>query len=187
FGQMADMPAIMNIARRHSLIVIEDAAQAIGAELQGARAGSVGDLACFSFYPTKNLGGFGDGGTITTNDTGLAQRVRVLRDHGFNTKSPSEIVGLNFRLDGIQAAVLRVKLKYLDRWTEARLENARLYRQNLGQITSVELPYEVSGSRHIYHQFVIRTQRRDQLMTRLREEGIGCEIYYPIPSHLQHC
>ena len=187
FGQMADMPAIMNIARRHRLIVIEDAAQAIGAELQGARAGSVGDLACFSFYPTKNLGGFGDGGMITTNDAGLAERVRLLRNHGFKTKYHNEILGWNFRLDEIQAAVLRVKLKYLDRWTEARRKNARLYRQNLGQITSVELPYEVSGSRHIYHQFVIRTQRRDQLMARLREEGIGCEIYYPIPSHLQHC
>ena len=187
FGQMADMPAIMNIAHRHRLIVIEDAAQAIGAELQGARAGSVGDLNCFSFYPTKNLGGFGDGGMITTNDARLAERVRLLRNHGFKTKYHNEILGWNFRLDEIQAAVLRVKLKYLDRWTEARRENARLYRQNLGQITSVELPYEVSGSRHIYHQFVIRTQRRDQLMARLREEGIGCEIYYPIPSHLQHC
>jgi dTDP-4-amino-4,6-dideoxygalactose transaminase len=153
FGQMADMPAIMNVARRHRLIVIEDAAQAIGAEFQGARAGSLGDLACFSFYPTKNLGGFGDGGMITTNDRGLAERLRLLRNHGFKTKYHNEILGWNFRLDEIQAAVLRVKLKHLDRWTEGRR--------------------------------IIRTPRRGQLMTRLREAGIGCEIYYPIPLHLQ--
>src|SRR5262249_21796779 len=187
FGQMADMPAIMNVARRHRLIVIEDAAQAIGAEFQRARAGSVGDLACFSFYPTKNLGGFGDGGMITTNDADLAERLRLLRNHGFKTKYHNEILGWNFRLDEIQAAVLRVKLKHLDRWTEARRRNAVLYRENLEKNTSVELPYEVPGSRHIYHQFVIRTRRRDQLMTRLREGGIGCETYYPIPLHLQRC
>jgi dTDP-4-amino-4,6-dideoxygalactose transaminase len=185
FGQMADMPAIMNVARRHRLIVIEDAAQAIGAEFQGARAGSLGHLACFSFYPTKNLGGFGDGGMITTNDRGLAERLRLLRNHGFKTKYHNEILGWNFRLDEIQAAVLRVKLKHLDRWTEGRRRNAGLYRENLLKTASVELPYEVPASRHIYHQFVIRTQRRDQLMTRLRDAGIGCEIYYPIPLHLQ--
>lgn len=187
FGQMADMPAIMNVARRHGLIVIEDAAQAIGAEFQGARAGSVGDLACFSFYPTKNLGGFGDGGMITTNDASLAERLRLLRNHGFKTKYHNEILGWNFRLDEIQAAVLRVKLKHLDHWTEARRRNADLYRERLVKTASVELPYEVPASRHIYHQFVLRTKRRDQLMTRLREKGIGCEIYYPIPLHLQRC
>jgi len=187
FGQMADMPAIMNVARRHHLIVIEDAAQAIGAEFQGARAGSLGDLACFSFYPTKNLGGFGDGGMITTNDAGLAERLRLLRNHGFKTKYHNEILGWNFRLDEIQAAVLRVKLKHLDHWTEARRRNADLYRERLVKTASVELPYEVPASRHIYHQFVLRTKRRDQLMTRLREKGIGCEIYYPIPLHLQRC
>ena len=187
FGQMADMPAIMNVARRHGLIVIEDAAQAIGAEFQGARAGSVGDLACFSFYPTKNLGGFGDGGMITTNDASLAERLRLLRNHGFKTKYHNEILGWNFRLDEIQAAVLRVKLKHLDHWTEARRRNADLYRESLVKAASVELPYEVPASRHIYHQFVLRTKRRDQLMTRLGEGGIGCEIYYPIPLHLQRC
>ena len=187
FGQMADMPAIMNVARRHGLIVIEDAAQAIGAEFQGARAGSLGDLACFSFYPTKNLGGFGDGGMITTNDASLAERLRLLRNHGFKTKYHNEILGWNFRLDEIQAAVLRVKLKHLDHWTEARRRNADLYRERLVKTASVELPYEVPASRHIYHQFVLRTKRRDQLMTRLREKGIGCEIYYPIPLHLQRC
>jgi dTDP-4-amino-4,6-dideoxygalactose transaminase len=187
FGQMADMPAIMNVARRHGLIVIEDAVQAIGAEFQGARAGSVGDLACFSFYPTKNLGGFGDGGMITTNDASLAERLRLLRNHGFKTKYHNEILGWNFRLDEIQAAVLRVKLKHLDHWTEARRRNADLYRESLVKTASVELPYEVPASRHIYHQFVLRTKRRDQLMTRLGEGGIGCEIYYPIPLHLQRC
>src|SRR5262245_50926705 len=124
FGQMADMPAIMEIARRHQLIVIEDAAQAIGAELNGIRAGSIGHFGCFSFYPSKNLGAYGDAGLITTNDASLAERLRLLRSHGFKTKYHNEAVGGNFRLDEIQAAVLRVKLKYLDGWTEARRQNA---------------------------------------------------------------
>src|SRR5262245_13453792 len=185
FGQMADMPAIMNLARRRGLIVIEDAAQAIGAELHGVRAGSIGDLACFSFYPTKNLGGFGEGGMITTNRADLAERLRLLRNHGFSTKYRSEILGWNFRLDEIQAAVLRVKLRHLDRWTDGRRRNALLYRQNLLQTASLELPYEVADSRHIYHQFVVRCEHRDRFMEHLRELGIGCEIYYPIPLHLQ--
>jgi dTDP-4-amino-4,6-dideoxygalactose transaminase len=187
FGQMADMPAINVIARRHHLVVIEDAAQAIGAESHGTRAGSAGDLACFSFYPTKNLGGVGDGGMITTNDPALAERLRRLRSHGFKAKYDSEVVGGNFRLDEIQAAVLRVKLKHLDGWTEARRKNASLYRQYAMKTATVELPYETPDSRHVFNQFVIRTGRRDELIVRLRERGIGCEVYYPVPFHLQNC
>jgi dTDP-4-amino-4,6-dideoxygalactose transaminase len=187
FGQMADMATIMEIARRHRLVVIEDAAQAIGAELNGMRAGSVGDIACFSFYPSKNLGGYGDGGMITTNDESLAERIRLLRSHGFKTKYYSEILGGNFRLDEIQAAVLRVKMKYLDGWTEARRRHAALYRRNMPTNARLELPYEHAHSRHIYHQFVIRTGKRDEVVAHLRNHGIGCEMYYPIPLHLQPC
>src|SRR5215470_8245066 len=143
FGQISDMPAILEIARKHKLRVIEDAAQAIGAELNGQRAGSIGDLGCISFYPSKNLGGFGDGGMVTTNDLELADKIRLLRSHGFRTKYYNELLGGNFRLDEIQAAVLRVKLKHLDTWTEARRRNAAAYRQNLGKSKSVELPLEV--------------------------------------------
>ena len=187
FGQMADMPAIMEIAKRKKLHVIEDAAQAIGAERYGQRAGSIGDLACFSFFPSKNLGGFGDGGMVTTNDAGLADRLRLLRSHGFRTKYYNEILGGNFRLDEIQAAVLRVKLKHLDSWTEGRRGNASLYRSALKGVSAVELPFEASGARHIYNQFVIRTPRRDALMEHLHGEGIGCEVYYPLSLHLQTC
>ena len=187
FGQMADMTAIMEIARHHKLIVIEDAAQAIGSEREGMRAGSIGDLACFSFFPSKNLGGFGDGGMVTTNDAGLAERVRLLRSHGFKTKYFNEILGGNFRLDEIQAAVLRIKLKYLDGWTDGRRRNAALYRNSLQNSGAAELPYEIPNSRHIYNQFVVRSPRRDELMAHLKEQGIGCEVYYPIPLHLQQC
>ena len=187
FGQMAEMPVVMDIARRHNLIVIEDAAQAIGAEVAGMRAGSVGHLACFSFFPSKNLGGCGDGGMITTNDPGLADRLRLLRSHGFRTKYHNELLGGNFRLDEIQAAVLRVKLKYLDGWTERRRQNAALYRRNLASAQYVQVPHELPASRHIYNQFVLRIDRRDEAMARLRQEEIGCEVYYPIPLHLQPC
>jgi dTDP-4-amino-4,6-dideoxygalactose transaminase len=187
FGQMADMTAITEIAKRYNLVVIEDAAQAIGAERDGKRAGCVGDLACFSFFPSKNLGGFGDGGMVTTNDADLAERVRLLRSHGFRTKYYNEVLGGNFRLDEIQAAVLRIKLKYLDQWTEGRRKNAALYRKCLQQTRAVELPCEIPDSRHIYNQFVIRSSRRDELMTYLKEQGIGCAVYYPVPLHLQPC
>jgi dTDP-4-amino-4,6-dideoxygalactose transaminase len=187
FGQLADMPTIVDLARRHKLFIIEDAAQAIGAELNGKRAGSFGDLACFSFFPSKNLGGFGDGGMVTTNSAELAERLRLLRSHGFRTKYHNEILGGNFRLDAIQAAVLRVKLKYLDRWTEGRRRNAGMYREMMKTVKAVELPYEIPDSRHIYNQFVIRSTQRDQLMTALKEKGIGCEIYYPVPLPLLPC
>jgi dTDP-4-amino-4,6-dideoxygalactose transaminase len=187
FGQMADMPAIMNIARKHSLTVIEDAAQAIGAELSGRRAGSIGDMACFSFYPSKNLGAFGDAGMVTTNNAELAARLRLLRNHGFERKYHNLILGGNFRLDEIQAAVLRVKLKYLDQWTEGRRRNARIYREELNASDAVVLPYEVPDSRHIYNQFVVRSVHREKLMAGLKQAGIGFEVYYPVPLPLLPC
>ena len=187
FGQMADMAPIMEIARRRKLFVIEDAAQAIGAEREGTRACSAGDFGCLSFFPSKNLGGAGDGGMVTMNNAGLAERVRLLRAHGSRNKYYNEILGGNFRLDEIQAAVLRVKLKYLDGWTDGRRRNAAFYREAFANTASVELPYEVPNSRHIYNQFVIRSGRRDELTSRLKEQQIGCEVYYPIPLHLQGC
>jgi dTDP-4-amino-4,6-dideoxygalactose transaminase len=184
FGQMAEMDEICRTAAKHKIRVIEDAAQAIGAEQAGKRAGSVGDAGCFSFFPTKNLGAFGDAGMVTTNDSSLAERVRMLRVHGYRSRYVNELLGGNFRLDAMQAAVLRVKLRYLDQWTEARQRNAAEYRRLLPK--SVVLPLEQPG-RHIYNQFVIRCTRRDFLMESLKREGIGCEVYYPLPSHLQPC
>jgi dTDP-4-amino-4,6-dideoxygalactose transaminase len=210
YGQMAETTTIMEIAREHKLIVIEDAAQAIGAEAEGRRAGSVGHMGCFSFFPSKNLGGFGDGGMITTNDAELARKLRLLRNHGYSPKYYNKVVGGNFRLDAIQAAILRVKLDYLDGWTAARQRNAAIYRRlfeeaelsirpsaaelthgtsgsPLSQLTGVILPLETEGGRHIYNQFVIRSGQRDSLMKHLKERKIGTEIYYPVPMHLQEC
>jgi dTDP-4-amino-4,6-dideoxygalactose transaminase len=184
FGQMANMDEIVGIAARHQIPVIEDAAQAIGSECDGHRAGSIGDAGCLSFFPSKNLGGAGDGGMVTSNNAELADRVRKLRNHGFKTRYDNELLGGNFRLDAIQAAVLRVKLRHLDRWTEGRRRNAAEYRRRLPP--AVGLPKENPG-RHIYNQFVIRHPRRDALMEHLKTEGIGCEVYYPIPLHLQTC
>jgi dTDP-4-amino-4,6-dideoxygalactose transaminase len=184
FGQMAEMEPILKLAARHKLAVIEDAAQAIGAERAGRRAGSVGDAGCLSFFPSKNLGGAGDGGMVTTNSAEFAERVRMLRNHGFKTKYHNELLGGNFRLDALQAAVLRVKLRFLDRWTEARQKNAAEYRK-LPPPDAV-LPAEVSG-RHVYNQFVIRHPRRDALIEHLKSQRIGCEVYYPVPLHLQTC
>ncbi len=200
FGQMADMDPIMAIARRHDLIVIEDAAQAIGAEYRGRRAGSIGHFGCFSFFPSKNLGAFGDGGMITTNDPELAHRARLLRNHGAEPKYYHKLVGGNFRLDALQAAILRVKLKYLDGWTAARQRNADRYRRLfaaagladprspiLGPQTPIVLPTDMGYGRHIYNQFVIRAARRDAVMAELKARQIGHEIYYPVPLHLQEC
>jgi dTDP-4-amino-4,6-dideoxygalactose transaminase len=184
YGQMAEMEPILEIAKRHNIPVIEDAAQAIGSEQHGRRAGSLGAMGCLSFFPSKNLGGFGDGGMVVTNDAELADRLVLLRNHGFRNKYHNEILGGNFRLDAIQAAVLRVKLKYLDRWTEGRQRNAALYRQ---QIQVAGLPAELPGGRHIYNQFVIRVSSRDELLAQLKEKGIGSEVYYPVPMHLQPC
>ncbi len=194
YGQMADMDPIMEIAERHGLYVIEDAAQAIGAEYKGRRAGSVGHLGCFSFFPSKNLGGFGDGGMVVTNDADLAERVRILRVHGAKPKYYHHVVGGNFRLDAIQAAVLRVKLRHLDEWTAARQRNANRYRELFREAGLLErgeaitLPHDAGWGRHIYNQFVIRVpKRRDELKAYLGENGIGSAVYYPVPLHLQKC
>lgn len=199
FGQMAEMDAIMRIAQHYNLYVVEDAAQAIGAEYQGQRAGSLGHLGCFSFFPSKNLGGFGDGGMVVTNDKVLAERVKLLSQHGAQPKYYHKVVGGNFRLDALQAAVLRVKLKYLDEWTTARQRNAVTYRHSFavaglvnGSTLSndhypVSLPYTADERRHIYNQFIIRCMQRNELMTHLKVQQIGCEIYYPRPMHIQEC
>ena len=191
YGQCADLRPLLAIAARHGLSVIEDAAQAIGAEyLDGARAGSLGDIGCFSFFPSKNLGAFGDAGLCTAQDAGLAQKLRVLRVHGGQPKYFHSLIGGNFRLDELQAAVLNIKLKYLDGWTAGRQRNAELYRTliaDAGLASTVIVPYAMPGLRHIYNQFVVRVPERDRLKNHLAEHGVGSEIYYPVPLHLQPC
>ena len=189
YGQMADMDPIMAIAQRHNLYVIEDGAQAIGAEYKGRRAGSIGNFGCFSFFPSKNLGAFGDGGMITSNDPVLAHRAKLLRNHGAEPKYYHKLVGGNFRLDALQAAILRIKLRYLDGWTAGRQQNADRYRRLFAEagLQDVVLPTEEPERRHVYNQFVIRTDRRDAVMAKLKERKIGNEIYYPLPLHLQDC
>ncbi len=187
FGQMADMNALMVIAKDYELKVVEDAAQAIGSESgDGRRAGSIGDIGCFSFFPSKNLGAFGDGGMCTTNDSALAERMRILRAHGSKPKYYHALVGGNFRLDELQAAVLLVKLKYLDGWTAQRQKNAAFYDQALADVSKVQLPQLMAG-RHIYNQYILRTSRRDALKQHLIKNKIGTEIYYPVPLHVQQC
>lgn len=232
FGQCADMDSILDIAGRRDLVVIEDAAQALGAEYRGRRAGSMGDYGCFSFFPSKNLGAAGDAGMVTTNDPVRAERLRVLRAHGSQPKYHHKLIGGNFRLDALQAAVVLAKLPHLDAWTAARQRNAQRYAElfraaglleaasvssnsriggehraaagNEGPTGSkssptvskhrrtcedgiVQLPREAPHCRHIYNQFVIRVARRDRLQEYLKENGIGTEVYYPVPLHLQEC
>ena len=196
FGQTADMDPINEVAcgaGDGGVPVVEDAAQAIGADYRGRGAGTLGALACFSFFPTKNLGGFGDGGLVTSNDPALAERVRSLRNHGFAEKYYNREVGGNFRLDALQAAVLRVKLKHLEGWHEARGRNAARYARLFEEAgltapgSPVKLPVEAGHGRHIYHQFVVRCERRDQLQAYLGERGIGSAVYYPVALHLQEC
>jgi dTDP-4-amino-4,6-dideoxygalactose transaminase len=191
YGQSADMSALMRIARRYDLRVIEDAAQAIGTEdATGTRVGSIGDIGCFSFFPSKNLGAFGDAGLCTANDPELAERLRVLRVHGGKPKYFHALIGGNFRIDELQAAILRVKLKYLDGWTAARQRNAGYYSaafEQAGLAPRVRPPSLAAHGRHIFNQYVIRAERRDALRAALAERGIGSEIYYPVPLHLQQC
>jgi dTDP-4-amino-4,6-dideoxygalactose transaminase len=192
FGQCAPMDQINAIASKWGLPVIEDAAQAIGAEYGGKRAGSLGLMGCFSFYPSKNLGGAGDGGMITTNDPDLAGKLRSLRTHGAKTKYYHDYVGINSRLDSLQAAILRVKFKYLDQWAEGRRQNAKRYRmlfRDAGLVDGggIELPIETENATHVYNQFVVRARKRDELQLHLRERGIGTEVYYPLALHLQPC
>jgi dTDP-4-amino-4,6-dideoxygalactose transaminase len=189
FGRCAEVDPILEAARVQGIVVVEDAAQAIGAfDEKGRSAGTMGQLGCFSFFPSKNLGAFGDGGMIVTNDETLAENLRVLRVHGSKPKYYHRIVGGNFRLDALQAAVLRVKLRYLKEWTQARRRNARRYNllfEKAGLSERVLLPEDAEG--HVYNQFVIRVPDRDRLQAFLKEHGVGTEIYYPLPLHLQEC
>ena len=208
YGQMADMDPIMDVAKRHNLVVVEDGAQAIGAEYKGKRAGSIGHYGCFSFFPSKNLGAFGDGGMVVTNDAERAEKLRVLRAHGSKPKYYHKLVGGNFRLDTLQAAIVLAKLKHLDDWTAKRQANANRYNalfEETGLVRSglIQLPRIAShsgtkdegrgtgddglGGRHIVNQYVIRMQKRDALQAYLKEKGIGTEVYYPLPLHLQEC
>ena len=190
FGQCADMELIVKVAASRDLAVVEDAAQAIGAKRRGHQAGTIGRLGCFSFFPSKNLGGFGDGGMVTTDDQALADRLRMLRVHGSRVKYVHEAIGVNSRLDALQAAVLRVKLKYLEDWTKGRERNAARYAvlfKDAGLLDAVTLPAVTAENRHVYNQYVIRVRKRDQLRVFLQEQGVGTEIYYPLPLHLQAC
>jgi dTDP-4-amino-4,6-dideoxygalactose transaminase len=190
YGQMADMDPIMALAADYGLAVIEDAAQAIGAEYHGRRAGSIGDIGCFSFFPTKNLGAFGDAGLVTARDAELAERLRVMRVHGGKPKYYHAMIGGNFRIDELQAAILNVKLPLLESWTQGRQANAERYARLFaaaGLTSTVELPMALDGRRHIYNQYIVRVPERDRLKAFLAEEGIGTEIYYPVPLHQQGC
>lgn len=186
FGQCCDMGAIGAICDRHDLWLIEDAAQSIGSEWEGKRSGSMSDLGCFSFFPSKNLGAAGDGGMVVAQDATLADRVKLLREHGSRPKYHHALVGTNSRLDALQAAILRVKLGHLDRWSEKRAQNAAAY-DRLFEGSRVGRPWHDPRTRHIYNQYVIRVPNRDGLKAFLTERGIGCEIYYPVPLHLQKC
>ena len=186
FGQVCDMDPIMDIAGKHGLHVVEDAAQSITATYKGRKAGSIGTCGCFSFFPSKNLGGAGDGGMIVTNDEALYQKIALLRNHGAKPKYYHKYVGGNFRLDPIQAAVLLVKLPHLDAWSEKRRRNAMYYNNRLAA-THIGTPWVSPDCVSIFNQYVIRTDRRDGLMAHLKASDIGAEIYYPLPLHLQEC
>jgi dTDP-4-amino-4,6-dideoxygalactose transaminase len=194
FGQCAEMEQILEISKKYKLVVIEDAAQAIGSEYEFSdgsikRAGSMGQYGCFSFFPSKNLGAFGDGGMVTTNSEDIYDRLKIMRVHGARPKYFHKIIGGNFRLDALQAAILLVKLKYLDEWTNGRIRNANLYRKLFKKagLEDIVLPFE-KEKRHIYNQFVIRVgDKRDELKKFLNEHDVGCEIYYPVPLHVQEC
>jgi len=190
FGLTADMDPIVDAASRAGIAIVEDAAQAIGASYKGRPAGGIGTCGGFSFYPSKNLGAFGDAGLVTTNDREFANRLRSMREHGMGPKYHHAVIGGNFRMDALQAAILRVKAPHLAAWTDARRENAARYGilfREAGVADLVALPVEPPGRRHIFNQFVIRTARRDELRAHLTERGIGTEVYYPVPLHLQPC
>ena len=190
FGQSAEMAAILDVAAQARVPVVEDAAQALGAQYGDESAGGIGVIGCFSFFPTKNLGAFGDAGLVTTRDPALARRLRAIRQHGMEVRYDHQSVGANFRLDALQAAVLRVKLPHLRQWTAARQRNAEQYGTlfaHAGLTSTVRLPVRAAGRTHIYNQFVIRVPERDQLRGYLHSQGIGTEVYYPSPLHLQPC
>lgn len=184
FGQMCDMDRIMAIARKHNLFVIEDCAQAIGAEYKGRRAGSIGDIGTYSFFPTKNLGGYGDGGMVVTNNDELAEKVRLLRAHGAKEKYTYIAIGHNSRLDELQAAILNVKFKYINQWNEARNIKAKVY-NDLLKDSELVTPTELEGNKHIYHMYVVQSYERDKIIGFLKENGVFAGVYYPSPVHLQ--
>jgi dTDP-4-amino-4,6-dideoxygalactose transaminase len=186
YGQMCDMDPIMEIAQRHKLYVIEDAAQAISSTYKGRKAGSIGHVGCFSFFPSKNLGGAGDGGMLVTNDADLNDRLLVMRSHGSKPKYYHKVIGGNFRLDPLQAAVLLVKLPHLDEWSEGRRRNATIYDQEFAG-SSIGVPWISPDGVSIFNQYVIRVPERDKLKAHLDAQQIGCEIYYPVPLHMQEC
>ncbi|HLF20122.1 MAG TPA: DegT/DnrJ/EryC1/StrS family aminotransferase [Bacteroidota bacterium] len=185
YGQIAEMEKIETIAKKYGLKIIEDACQAHGTMYHGKKAGTFGDVGCFSFYPGKNLGAFGDAGAITTDNAELAEKTKLLRDYGQRIKYFHDLKGYNSRLDTVQAAVLRVKLKHLDKWNKKRKKNADLYGKYLSGIEEIKLPQEREGSTHVYHLYVIRVNGRQKIMDELKSKGISCGIHYPIPIHLQ--
>ena len=185
YGQMPDMQKIKKIADEHDLFLIEDAAQAHAAEWNGHQPGFYGDIASFSFFPAKNLGCFGDGGGVVTNNDELAEKMRLLVNHGRTTKYEHKIEGFNYRLDPLQAAVLNAKLPHLPKWTDLRRKHAKFYTQQLSEIEELQTPVEAKGAKHVYYMYEIRTKKRDMLMQFLKEKGISCGIHYPIPLHLQ--
>ncbi len=185
YGQMADMDPILELARSRGLYVIEDACQAHGAEYRGRKAGSMGDAGCFSFYPGKNLGAFGEAGAVVTKDMELARKIETLRDHGQPRKYHHTLIGWNARMDGIQAAVLRVKLRHLYQWNSRRRAYARIYDQLFEDLKDIAVPKQAADRTHVYHLYVIRAANRNQIMATLGRKGIGCGIHYPVPLHLQ--
>ncbi|MCG3113972.1 MAG: DegT/DnrJ/EryC1/StrS family aminotransferase [Candidatus Manganitrophus sp. SB1] len=187
YGQCADMDPILEIAERRHIPIVEDAAQSIGATYKGRQAGSMGAFGCLSFFPSKNLGGAGDGGMILTQDGHLAEKIKILRVHGSQPKYYHQVIGCNSRLDSVQAVVLSVKLRHLEGWSQKRRENAEFYNKHLGSLGNVVVPHVESHNKSIYNQYVIRVSQRDQLLNYLKEKGIGTEIYYPVPLHLQGC
>ncbi len=187
FGQTAEMDPIVDAANRKNIPVIEDACQSIGALYKGRKAGSIGTAGCLSFFPSKNLGGFGDGGMIVTDDRKLADTARVLRVHGGREKYYHDLVGINSRLDALQAAVLLVKMRHLDEWHGGRRKNAAYYDDRLSRINGVTVPYVEPHNESVYNQYVIRVRNRDAVRAFLRENGVGCDVYYPVPLHLQKC
>lgn len=185
YGQPAEMEKIIDIARRYNLYVIEDSAQALGSEYKGKKVCTFGDISCISFFPTKNLGAFGDAGMIVTNNDELAEKMKMIRVHGARIRYTHEILGVNSRLDTLQASILLVKFKYLDKWNERRIQIAKKYNDGLKDIDSILLPYSEPYNKHIYHQYTIRTKYRDELSSFLKERGVQTAVHYPLPLHLQ--
>jgi dTDP-4-amino-4,6-dideoxygalactose transaminase len=185
FGQMADMDPIFEVSEKHGLLVIEDASQAQGAEYKGKRAGSLGIAGCFSFYPSKNLGAFGEAGAVVTSDGELAAKLRLLRDHGQATRYQHRVIGWNGRMDGLQGAILKVKLKHLSAWNESRLRNALLYDSLLEGVNEIVAPATNKDTRHVFHIYAVRTSKRDALLKYLQQNSVSCGIHYPVPIHLQ--